>query len=617
MDDRRTTRNAQPSSSPTTASQGSLPPATVAKAALRRLALSKQEPTPENYARAYAEELGESVPALAQKALIPERALLQLDRLLTLSIEEPQTREKISSTLKHSRWDDLQKLIDGANQTDGPAAKGQNLANLLTRLMRGIERGGRQWTSARKKDSVHRVIDSSRSDSGRMLQRLRQLVNSWDADASDSVALGPAEPVVVAQPAGTPESLPSGVSSPSSVDEWPKASASLHETVQHALHFNDPRAGELTVELEKLHQELQEQGASAERTKALDAACERARSLLDHRHHLFAELGGLCQELTNSLTELAEDESWAQGQCAAMRNALDGGISARGVRAVSDLLESTRSRQQSLRDERSKAQDALKHLINRMLSELGELSHHTDRFQENVMRYTETIEKADTLESLTDVVREMVEESRAVQVLVHGTQSRLQAEHLRAGDLTEKVSLLETELKRLSGEVSTDQLTQIANRRGLVAAFEVERAKLERQGKQAGTGMCMALLDVDDFKKLNDSLGHAAGDIALKSLASKVNETLRPGDLVARYGGEEFVLMLPNTSLDEAQQVMMRLQRQLSASLFMHDEHPVFVTFSAGLTPYRCGERLEEALDRADEALYVAKRAGKNRTCLA
>jgi diguanylate cyclase len=92
---------------------------------------------------------------------------------------------------------------------------------------------------------------------------------------------------------------------------------------------------------------------------------------------------------------------------------------------------------------------------------------------------------------------------------------------------------------------------------------------------------------------------------------------LRPGDVVARYGGEEFVLLLPSTELEEARQVIGRLQRALSSSLFMHDGKDVFITFSAGVTLYRTNESLEAALTRADEALYEAKRTGKNRTCTA
>jgi diguanylate cyclase len=129
--------------------------------------------------------------------------------------------------------------------------------------------------------------------------------------------------------------------------------------------------------------------------------------------------------------------------------------------------------------------------------------------------------------------------------------------------------------------------------------------------------MSIGLLDIDNFKRLNDTLGHAAGDEALKALAALVDKTLRPTDSVARYGGEEFVVLLPDTPVDEGQQILTRLQRSLSVGLFMHEEKQVFVTFSAGVTAFRIGERIEVALERADQALYDAKRNGKNRTCVA
>ena len=147
--------------------------------------------------------------------------------------------------------------------------------------------------------------------------------------------------------------------------------------------------------------------------------CRRAGIVLQHRHHLVDQLGALCQELTASPHRPAEDDSWAQGQCDAMRVKLDEGLTAaRGVRAVSELLRDTRERQGTLRAEREKARESLKTLINRMLAELGELGSQTGRFHESVGRYADVIEKADSLESLAGVVREMVEETRTVQALV-------------------------------------------------------------------------------------------------------------------------------------------------------------------------------------------------------
>lgn len=550
-------------------------PAALAKAALRRLVMDKQEPTPENYARAYHQEAGTTPPA----------------------------GPPVAGTV-------------GEKQES--AAQADALAKLIERVVRGVQRGGRQWTTARKKDSLQRVLSSSRSDVNRLQQRLNQLLNGWESDTIDGAVDPEAAAIEVEQPWADPTQpaplmeLPGGAPATDSTPVWHDVMQALSGTLQQALPAPPAPSAELSDELAALVRRIRERGPTVGQSDELDQLCKRATRALAHRQHLIEQLGTLCGELTASLVELAEDQSWAQGQSEAMRDEIGQGLTSRSVKSVSELLHHTREHQRQLRVERAKAQDQLKQLITRMLAELGELGSQTGRFHENIGRYADVIEQADSLESLAGVVREMVEESRTVQSLVKVAQGKLQYEHERATGLSERVVELETELRRLSEEVSTDQLTKIANRRGLLQAFDAERA---RQGRDGST-LSIGLLDIDNFKKLNDELGHNAGDVALKSLAEVVSKTLRPTDMVARYGGEEFVVLLPNTPVNEGEQILTRLQRSLSGGLFMHEDKRIFVTFSAGVTAYRPGERIEVALERADEALYEAKRTGKNRTCI-
>ncbi|HEY2560749.1 MAG TPA: diguanylate cyclase [Caldimonas sp.] len=544
--------------------------AQIAKAALRRLATERLEPTPENYERAYRQEAGEA----------------------------PESTEA--------------------------------LAVLIERIIRGIERTGHNWTPARRKEGIQRVLASGRGDAKKLQHRLSQLVNSWEGDTAATPVAVASAPEAASRPApldglasaanGAP--LPVNAASPAANDPatpmsapstaaWERVARALGQGLQQALPAHDGANQELARELASLIERMQDD-ATVSLADDTDALVRKVERVLQHRHHLFDQLGKLCHELTSSLTDIAEDGSWVKGQCDAMRLKIEEGLSARGVRAVSDMLHHARRRQGEVRGEREKARDALKSLITQMLAELDELGSKTGNFHESVGRYAEVIEQSDSLESLTGVVREMVAESRAVQTLVQQTQERLQEEHSKATDLTQRVVELEDEMKRLSDEVSTDQLTQIANRRGLMQAFEIERARLERSGGELSIG----LLDIDNFKRLNDELGHSAGDEALKSLASVVSKTLRPTDRVARYGGEEFVVLLPQTPPSEGEQVLTRLQRSLTGGLFMHKEKQIFVTFSAGVTDYRLTERIEDSLERADQALYEAKRTGKNRTCI-
>jgi diguanylate cyclase len=180
-------------------------------------------------------------------------------------------------------------------------------------------------------------------------------------------------------------------------------------------------------------------------------------------------------------------------------------------------------------------------------------------------------------------------------------------------DAEARIHALETKLQHMSELVREDQLTGSLNRRGLDDVFEREMARADRRG----TPLCIAVLDLDDFKRLNDTYGHIAGDGALKHLVKIVKETIRSMDVVARFGGEEFLILLPETSIEAASQTMTRLQRELTRHFFMHDNEKVLITFSAGVALRRPGEDQTELVKRADKAMYQAKQTGKNRVVIA
>ncbi|MBI4984120.1 MAG: dTDP-glucose 4,6-dehydratase [Rhodocyclales bacterium] len=127
--------------------------------------------------------------------------------------------------------------------------------------------------------------------------------------------------------------------------------------------------------------------------------------------------------------------------------------------------------------------------------------------------------------------------------------------------------------------VRLDPLTGALNRKGMNEAAEREVGRARRQNAR----LCVALLDIDNFKKLNDSLGHQAGDDALVHLSRVTRETIRPQDTLARYGGEEFVVLLPDTTIDDAVTAMVRVQRELTKRFFLHKNEKVLITFSCGV----------------------------------
>ncbi|MBT2298364.1 GGDEF domain-containing protein [Pseudomonas fluorescens] len=175
-----------------------------------------------------------------------------------------------------------------------------------------------------------------------------------------------------------------------------------------------------------------------------------------------------------------------------------------------------------------------------------------------------------------------------------------------AEDITEK-KLLESELQRLA---TTDVLTQSSNRRHF---FECAHREFE-QARLQGTPMAFLLLDIDDFKVINDTYGHQEGDNVLQKIAESGRSVLRRGDLFGRVGGEEFAAVFPGCAPDMALQVAERLQREIQRLTFRSAEQNFGITVSQGLTGITAEDQsLDSLFSRADAAMYEAKRQGKNR----
>ncbi|SDQ23356.1 MULTISPECIES: sensor domain-containing diguanylate cyclase [unclassified Pseudomonas] len=174
-----------------------------------------------------------------------------------------------------------------------------------------------------------------------------------------------------------------------------------------------------------------------------------------------------------------------------------------------------------------------------------------------------------------------------------------------AEDITEKKQL-EGELQRLA---TTDVLTQSSNRRHFFecAQHAFETARLEQ------TPLAFLLLDIDDFKQINDTYGHQEGDYVLQRIADTGKAVLRRGDQFGRIGGEEFAAVFPGCTPEIAQQIAERLQREIQRLSFSHDDKVFGVTVSQGLTGItEEDESLDSLFARADAAMYQAKRQGKN-----
>ena len=168
-------------------------------------------------------------------------------------------------------------------------------------------------------------------------------------------------------------------------------------------------------------------------------------------------------------------------------------------------------------------------------------------------------------------------------------------------------------VSRIQELATHDDLTGLVNRRHMQALME----QAHRRCARSGQSFCLAVIDVDHFKAVNDTYGHAAGDEVLRVMAQELKTAMRLSDMLARWGGEEFVLMLSDTRAPLARGGLERMRERVARLRIVVPEGTVAVTLSAGLAEHHAGETVAQTLARADRALYEAKHAGRDRVALA
>lgn len=364
-----------------------------------------------------------------------------------------------------------------------------------------------------------------------------------------------------------------------------------------------------------------EAGAIARQLRGMNAASlddvhPRLKSLWlqlefqgNQRNQIQTALLDLLRLMIDNVGELVADDQWLRGQMNVVIQAIASPLDMDALRQAKQNLKDVIFRQSLLKQGLAEVRTTLKQMVLSFVDELGNLSETTGDYHDSVENLSQKIRQTNDVNQLNLLLEEVLRETREVQTRTLQSRQEVLTARRRVDDAEHKIAELEAELQKASEKVHTDYLTGTLNRRGLKEAFDRDLAIAEREK----TPTSVALLDIDNFKELNDNFGHKVGDDVLVHLARLIKESVRPGDSVARYGGEEFLILLPNADIAQAATVLTRLQRALTTYFFLHDNRKVLITFSTGVTRHLPGETQETVSARADRALYQAKRSGKNR----
>ena len=592
-------------------------PSDIAREVLRLFASRRMPPTPDNFRALYNEVAG----VAADDMPFPEKFVRSLARELPRdTAERARLVRLLEQALSVGKPDvarqALTRYLDSLRGEQPPAWN-----ELISSLLRQWESRQLRWTVARKRESLERVLAAN--DPATLHARLQALVRSWSQAPADPQAAtelrAPAPPPAEAAP-----EQPAPAATPEiryiAIDDAGEMLAGLRElllvaleTVVPALLGDQPDLTHEAAGFAKAVKAAQDTGALQTVGKQLRKFAYRLEMTSGDRAEVHAGVLNLLRLLLGNIDQLVLDDQWLHGQVETLREIVAKPAHVRTIDDAERRLKEIIFKQSQLKHHQSEAQRSLKTMLAGFIDQLATFAGATGSYHERLGDCAARIAAARDIGEIGGVLDEVLRDTQLMRDEAQRARSELEATRARAQEAEARMATLQRELDETSRLMRHDQLTGALNRRGLEETFDKEAARARRYGK----ALSVALLDLDNFKAINDTYGHHTGDEALVHLAGVVRQNLRPQDTLARHGGEEFILLYPDTDLEQANVTLVRLQRELTRAFFLAGDKKVLITFSAGVTDWSPEETLDAVLKRADAAMYKAKQTGKNKVVVA
>lgn len=584
----------------------------IARETIKQMAARRVEPTPDNYTQIYFEVAGK--PAKEDAASALRKALKQLPHD---SLEQTNWINRWEKLLKQDNWQGLVELLTETMQqqlnhsTKWPKA--------IRTLLLGLDDKRSGVDATRKRETLERVLINFGNDET-LADKLIGMANHWlPADARvEGVPLTDVANLTVSEAPSTVVDTAAGeaASLPSDVQQFHGAFTILQTLLKQTLQLGLIPRLEGYPDLQKDALALQESTERAKKLKEWEALAKSLKALLLRVEVIGAkeddvrgDIIDLLHLLLSNIGELVAEDSWLSGQVYAVQSIISGPLDRTKLKQAEKSLKEVVYKQSLVKHSLIEARNSFKAMISTFIDRLKYMGEASELYSGKIENYAQELSKTDDLIKINELVNHLMQDTSVMQTDIMRSRDDLLNQQRAASDAQLRMHKLQEELQQLSEVVRIDQLTGVLNRRGMDEAFNTEIARHRRNGES----LSVALLDIDNFKMLNDQHGHAAGDSALKHLAGVIKRAVRPTDIVTRMGGEEFVVILPNTNLDEAVVTMARLQRSLTKEYFLGNNQKLLITFSAGVALFKLEDDVATILLRADQAMYLAKKSGKNR----
>lgn len=590
-------------------------PLELARQTLMQLSKSHSPPTPENFRRVYDEIAGiesEDHSVMLSKSL--DKVLLGMGK------DKPKlavAAQKISTSLKNHDSIGLESLLRQLISVEKSDADGVNWATLLRYLLKQLDISHSGITLSRKKESLNRVIINFGNDSSQLALKIQALATSWGEGQSVIETIGVNQQMEkVASSSTTQVNMQPQTYLAIDSENQMKLAIAWRDLLIRTINLivlpqfvDNPAASDRIDALIKQAQATKTIEEVDNLNEALKSSLLRVEMQNDTQHRMQESLVEMLRLLVSSMGELTIEDQWLHGQIAIVQDIISKPLSIDAIYNAESSLKELIFKQSSIKPGLLEAKDTLKSMMNTFVSGLAEITHSTDTYQTKINEYQKQIAATDDVSQLNTILQSLVGDIGSMSAEAQKTHDAFQDTQKKVEEAEKQINELTIKLDYISEVAHQDFLTGALNRRGMDEAIEREFNRADRHN----TSLSLAMIDIDHFKKINDTMGHSTGDVALAHLAKVVKSVLRSTDILARYGGEEFVILLPGSKQEDAVDVVTGVQRDLTKNFFLHDNNRVLITFSAGVAERMIGEDVDEVLPRADAALYIAKQTGRNR----
>lgn len=585
----------------------------LARQTLIQLTKSKTPPTPENYQRVYNEIAGKSDKASSFSLIHSFEKVLDL-----LSNENPHLQIISKSLSENIRNNDasgfennlIKTLVAVQHETIET-----NLPQLLKFLLKQIDLNQNNSKATSRREELSNFLGQPFHDQNNFIRKFQTLLSSWrevsafEANSNDNELFN-ANPLVAIEDAQKDYLGSSPTSNNDAlVDQWRDMLIRTINVVAIPQTNASPAAIERVEKLVKQAYEAKTEEEINALRESLKRLLLRAEMQSDTHQRVHQSLLKVIQLLVVNIREFTTPDDWLSKQVAIIEEIISKPLDLESVSNAEFVLNELLSKHSNIKPSLLEAKTTLKNMMTAFVKGLEEITQSTGVYESKINHYQDLIAETEDIARLDEILQLLASDISLMSKTASESHKAFTETQAKVNEAEQKINELTIKLEFISQAAYQDFLTGTLNRRGLDEAIEREFNRADKHN----TAISIALIDIDHFKKINDKLGHRAGDTALAHLAKVVKDVLRNTDVLARFGGEEFLILLPGSQQDDAVTVISGVQRSLTKNFFLHEKEKVLITFSAGVAERMMQEQFETVLTRADAALYVAKKTGRNK----